>query len=62
MSEIGTERVEPMAQVVERMGDEDPRERGPRSRRQPPATVPPGPNPEPADHSETPPHQVDSLA
>ena len=61
MSEIGTERLEPTAQVAERVSNEGPRERGPRPRRRP-AAVTPDPNPEPADQSETTPHQVDSLA
>ncbi len=62
MSEIGAERLEPTSQIAERVSHEGPRERGPRPRRQPPPTVPPSPSSEPADHSETPPHQVDSLA
>ncbi len=61
MSEIGTERLEPTAPVVERVSNESPRERGPRPRR-PVGPVPAAPNPEPADQSETAPHQVDSLA
>jgi len=61
MSEIGTERLEPTAQVAERVSDEGPRGPGPRPRRQP-ATVPSHPDPEPAEPSETTPHQVDSLA
>jgi hypothetical protein len=59
MSEIGAERLEPTAQITERVSNEGPRERGPRSRRQP---APPKSEPEPADQSEAPPHQVDSLA
>ena len=59
MSNIGTERLEPTAQIAERLGNDNPREREPRSRRQPAATRP---KPEPADQSETTPHQVDSLA
>jgi|HubBroStandDraft_6_1064221.scaffolds.fasta_scaffold123360_3 hypothetical protein len=61
MSEIATERLEPTAQVTERVSNDGPRERGPRSRPKP-ATAPSDPNPEPADRSETTPHQVDSLA
>lgn len=61
MSEIGRERVEPMAQIAERLGSEVLRERGSRSRRQPSAIVLQDPNPEPAERLE-PPHQVDSLA
>jgi hypothetical protein len=59
MSEIGTERLEPTAPVTERVSSEGPRERGSRPRRTPP---PPDPDPEAADHSESTPHQVDSLA
>jgi hypothetical protein len=61
MSEMGTERLGPTSQIVDGVKEEGPRERGPRPRR-PPAAVSPDPDPEPADHSETPPHKVDSLA
>jgi hypothetical protein len=60
MTEIGTERLEPTAQVTERASNEDLRERGPRPRRRP--AVAPDPQPEPADRSEIAHHQVDSLA
>jgi hypothetical protein len=61
MSGIGTERVEPTAQVVERRGGgKGLHERGPRSPRPPAAAAPP--DPEPSDPSDTTPHQVDSLA
>jgi hypothetical protein len=69
MSDIGTERLGPTPPVTERVSesprdqappDQAPRNHGSRPRRQP--AVPSDPNSEPADRSETPPHQVDSLA
>lgn len=62
MNEIGSEQLPAGAQFAERMGDEGGRDRGPRSRRQPLATIPPSPKPEAADDFEALPHQVDSLA
>jgi hypothetical protein len=59
MTEIGTERLEPTAQVTERVSDEGPRERRPKARR---PAMPAKSEPEPADQAETTPHQVDSLA
>jgi hypothetical protein len=59
MSEIATERLQPAAQVTERVSNEGAQERGPRPRHKP---VPARPEPEPADPSETPAHEVDSLA
>ena len=61
MNEIGTEQLQSTAQIAEGRGKEGRRERGLHSRRQP-AAVFPDPNPEPADHSGTAPHQVNSLA
>jgi hypothetical protein len=59
MSEIGTERVEPTVGVPDHLGNEPRREPRPRPRRQPASD---SSSSEPVDSSETPKHQVDSLA
>jgi hypothetical protein len=59
MSEIGSERVEPTERVPDRLGNEPRGEPRPRARRQP---APDSSSSEPADNSETPQHQIDSLA
>jgi len=59
MSEFGTERLEPTARVAEQLDNEPPQPPASRRRRPPPASVPR--DREPADDSETPAHQVDSL-
>jgi len=59
MSDIGSDRLEPTARVLEPQGQEPRREPGSGARRRPPA---PAPKPsEPAETPDTPPHQVDSL-
>jgi len=58
MSEIGTERIEPTAPVPDRLGNEPRHKPNTRPRRQPVEDTDSGAS----DNSETPQHQIDSLA
>jgi hypothetical protein len=61
MSEIGPDALQPTAAVSDRLSQQPRREPDPRGRRVPPPPTAPQ-NTEPADTTELPSHEIDSLA